>query len=106
MRRFMKQIDSSANSRFKALLRLVQSSRERKKAGRSVLDGVHLIAAYREQSGNPEQLAVSRHGLMSPEIRALLDDMKGVDIVVLSDALFKMLSSVLTPTGILAVVET
>jgi len=102
----MKQIDSSANSRFKALLRLVESSRERKKAGRSVLDGVHLIAAYQEQAGKPEQLAVSRQGLVNPEIRALLDGMKGVDTVVLSDTLFKMLSSVLTPTGILAVVET
>jgi len=102
----MKQIDSSANSRFKALRRLVESSRERKKAGRSVLDGVHLIAAYREQAGKPEQLAISREGLVNPEIRALLDGMKGVDTIVLSDALFKLLSSVLTPTGIVAVIET
>ena len=102
----MKQIDSSANPRFKDLCRLVESSRERKKAGRSVLDGAHLIAAYREHVGMPEQVAVSRLGLQNPEIRALLDGMKGLDTVVLSDALFKTLSSVVTPTGVLAVVET
>ena len=102
----MKQIDSSANPRFKELRRLVESSRERKKAGRSVLDGAHLVAAYREHVGMPEQVAVSRLGLQNPEIRALLDGMKGVDTVVLSDALFKTLSSVVTPTGVLAVVET
>jgi len=102
----MKQIDSSANPRYKDLHRLVESSRERKKAGRSVLDGTHLIAAYRQHVGMPEQVAVSRLGLQNPEIRALLDGMKGLDAVVLSDALFKTLSSVVTPTGILAVVET
>jgi TrmH family RNA methyltransferase len=102
----MKQIESSANPRFKDLRRLVESSRERKKAGRSVLDGAHLVAAYREHVGMPEQVAVSRLGLQSPEIRSLLDGMKGLDTVVLSDALFKTLSSVVTPTGIMAVVET
>ncbi len=102
----MKQIDSSANPRFKELHQLVESSRERKKAGRSVLDGAHLVAAYREHVGMPERVAVSRLGLQNPEIMALLDGMKGLDIVVLSDALFKRLSSVVTPTGILAVVET
>jgi TrmH family RNA methyltransferase len=99
-------VDSTANPRFKMLRRLVESSRERKHAGRSVLDGAHLVAAYREHIGRPESIAVSRQGLDKPEIRALLEKMKGVDTLVLADALFKALSSVVTPTGILAVVET
>jgi TrmH family RNA methyltransferase len=102
----MKPVDSSANPRFKALRRLTESSRERKQAGRSVLDGVHLVAAYREHVGKPEILAVSRQGLNNPEIQGLLEKMRGVDTLVLGDALFKALSSVVTPTGILAVVET
>lgn len=102
----MKRIDSSANPRFKALRRLVESSRERRRAGRSVLDGAHLVAAYLEQAGEPEQVAVSRPGLQSPEIQALLGRMPGADIVVLGDAQFAALSSVVTPTGILAVVKT
>ncbi len=102
----MKPVDSSANPRFKALRRLTESSRERKQAGRSVLEGAHLVAAYREHVGKPESLAVSRQGLGNPEIRGLLEKMKGVDTLVLGDVLFKALSAVVTPTGILAVVET
>jgi TrmH family RNA methyltransferase len=102
----MKPVDSSANPRFKALRRLTESSRERKQAGRSVLDGTHLVAAYREHIGEPETLAVSRQGLNNPEVRGLIEKMRGVDTLVLGDALFKALSSVVTPTGILAVVET
>ena len=102
----MKKIDSPANPRFKDLRQLVESSRERRKAGRSVLDGIHLVTAYLEFVGPPQRVAVSRRGLESPEIRALLDRMRGVDTVLLGDALFKALSSVVTPTGILAVIET
>jgi len=101
-----KAVDSSANPRFKALRRLVESSRERKHAGRSVLDGAHLVTAYCEHIGRPESLVVSRQGLEKPEIRSLLEKMTGVDTLVLGDALFKALSSLVTPTGILAVVET
>lgn len=102
----MKRIDSPANPAFKALRRLVESSKERKKASRSVLDGVHLVSAYQAHVGQPEQVAVSRRGLDKPEIRTLLDRMKGVDSVVLADGLFDALSPVVTPTGILAVVQT
>lgn len=101
----MKQISSAGNPRFKSLYRLTQSSQERKKSGRSVLDGVHLVAAYREHVGLPEQVAVSRSGLTNPEVQALLGRMGQVEPVLLGDALFKRLSSVITPTGIIAVVQ-
>lgn len=102
----MKRIDSSANPRFKALRRLVESSRERARSGRSVLDGAHLVEAYLEQAGPPEQVAVSREALQRPEIRALLERLRAVEAIVLADAQFAALSSVVTPTGILAVVKT
>ncbi len=102
----MKQISSAANARYQALRKLVQSSQERRRTGLSVLDGVHLAAAYREHVGPPRSIAVSRSGLANPEVRALLDGMRGVEIIALGDALFGGLSSVATPTGILTVVET
>jgi TrmH family RNA methyltransferase len=102
----MKQITSTANPRYQALRKLVQSSQERRKTGLSVLDGVHLAAAYREHAGMPRSIAVSRGGLENPEVQALLAAMQGVEAFVLGDALFEGLSSVATPTGILAVVET
>ena len=75
----MKSVDSAANPRFKTLRRLVESSRERKQAGRSVLDGAHLVAAYRKHVGRPETVVVSRRGLENPEIRALLEATGGAD---------------------------
>jgi TrmH family RNA methyltransferase len=102
----MKQISSAANPRYKALRSLAQSSQERRKTGLSVLDGVHLAAAYRQHVGMPRSIAVSRSGLANPEVQAVLETMSGVEITALSDALFGGLSSVATPTGIVAVVET
>ena len=102
----MKHISSTANPRYQALRKLVQSSQERRKTGLSVLDGAHLAVAYREHVGPPRTIAVSRSGLGNPEVQALLDGMKGVEIFALGDALFGGLSSVATPTGILTVVET
>lgn len=102
----MKTITSADNPRFRVLLALLQSSRERRKAGLSLLDGVHLIKAYRDNLGLPEYMAVSRAGLENPEIADLLHGLGAVEIFALSDALFGRLSSVATPTGIIAAVKT
>jgi TrmH family RNA methyltransferase len=102
----MKQVTSATNPHYQALRKLAQSSQERRKTGLSVLDGVHLAAAYREHVGLPRRIAVSRSGLGNPEVATLLDRMGGVEIFALGDALFGGLSSVATPTGILTVVET
>ena len=102
----MKQIISAANPRYKALRKLAQSSQERRKTGLSILDGVHLAAAYRRHVGLPRSIAVSRSGLANPEVRALLEDMSGVETIALGDALFQAISSVASPTGIVAVIET
>ncbi len=102
----MKKITSADNSRFRALHKLLQSSRGRKQQGLSLLDGIHLVAAYRDQLGLPEQVVVSKSGLGNPEIRALLSALAPLEPLVLSDALFKQLSTVETPTGVLAAVKT
>lgn len=102
----MKRINSRENAHFKALRRLVESSRERKKSGLSLLDGPHLVGLYQEEVGVPEQLVVSKTGLENPEIRAIVDRLCGTDVVLLTDALFKEISPVVTPTGIVAVVKT
>lgn len=99
-------VTSSENPRYKELRRLVQSAQARRKSGLSVLDGVHLVAAYCKGPGAPRQLVVSRSGLDDPEIRSLVDSLPGVDAVLLADPLFRHLSPVVTPTGILAVVRT
>ena len=102
----MKRIDSRENAGFKALRRLVESSRERKKTGLSLLDGPHLVGVYRDHVGPPEQLVVSAAGLANPEIRGILDRTPGTDIVVLGNALFRDISPVTNPAGIVGVVRT
>jgi TrmH family RNA methyltransferase len=102
----MRHVTSADNAQFKALLKLHQSSRERKKAGRSLLDGVHLVQAYVEHVGAPDQVAVSRSALADPEIAALLRSKLMPEPLVLSDGLMRELSSVSTPTGLIAAVKT
>ncbi|HEV2008928.1 MAG TPA: RNA methyltransferase, partial [Burkholderiales bacterium] len=68
----MKRITSAANTRYKALLKLAHSSRERRKAGLSLLDGIHLISAYHDYAGVPEEVAVSASMSQQQEVRDLL----------------------------------
>lgn len=102
----MKIITSADNPRFRALLKLAQSSRERRDAGLSLLDGIHLAAAYAEHVGAPDEIVVSRSGAGNAEVVQLLGKLKADNALVLSDSLFRQLSSVATPTGIIAVVPT
>jgi len=102
----VKQVASADNAAYKALRRLAQSSQARREAGLSVLDGAHLVAAYLEHLGSPRQLAVSRSAMDKPEIAAILARAGAVETIVLRDGLFAGLSSVVTPTGIIAVVAT
>lgn len=102
----LKHIASADNPQFKALLKLAQSSRERRLAGLSLLDGVHLLQAYHARHGAPEQIIVSQTGTASEEIQTLLHACPDASTLLLSDNLFKQLSSVATPTGIISAIKT
>ncbi|MDP2809641.1 MAG: RNA methyltransferase [Rhodocyclaceae bacterium] len=122
----MKQIASRDNPTFKALRALAEDAREQRRQGRTLLDGPHLVGAYLERIGLPELLLVSEAGEGEPEVRALLktkfqrrlmpacgryagtksqsgDD--GARVLRLKDSLFRELSGVATPVGILAVIS-
>jgi TrmH family RNA methyltransferase len=102
----MKRITSAENPQYRILLKLAQSSRERRKAGLSLLDGVHLVDAFREQCGKPVEVAVSEAALTNAEVQSLLTALRPLEPLLLSDALFATLSTVSTPTGIVASVRT
>jgi TrmH family RNA methyltransferase len=99
-----KKISSPDNPRFRALLKLQHSSRERRRAGRSLLDGVHLVSAFLQHVGAPQEIVVSESGSREREIASLLTAAQ-LEPLVLADGLFRELSSVTTPTGIIAVIE-
>ena len=98
----MIEISSSDNPRYRRLVRLLESGRERRKSGLTVLDGVHLVSAYRQHAGPVPEVIVTHAALEHAEIRREAD--AAATTLVVADALFAALSTVVTPTGILAVV--
>lgn len=101
----VKLIVSRDNSQFKALRKLALSARERRKTGKVLLDGIHLVAAYIERFGVPETLMIAAFAQGHPEIQALLENMPArVSVMLLGDTLFRELSPVDAPTGVLALV--
>lgn len=100
----LKQITSPDNAQFKALLKLAHSSRERRQAGFSLLDGVHLLQAYHARFGDPEQIIVSEEGMRNAEVQPYLAT--AAHVLLLHDSLFRELSSVATPTGVIVVIRT
>lgn len=97
----MKLIQSRDNAFFKSLKRLAESGRERRKTGKTLLDGVHLVEAYEAAFGAVETLIVAESALAGGEIARLLD---GREAVVLADALMRELGLVEMPSGLLALV--
>lgn len=102
----MKSVASRDNAAFKALARLASNGSERRRQGLSMLDGAHLVGAFLDSGRMPEELAVNRAGLEDPEIARLVERAAPARATLLSDALFKSLSSVETPTGVVACVKT
>ena len=96
----MKLIQSRDNPFFKSLKRLAESGRERRKTGRTLLDGVHLVEAYEQACGPVETLIVGESALAGGEIAAYVADR---ETVVLADTLLRDLGLVDTPSGLLAV---
>ena len=101
----MKRITSRDNPTFKGLKSLSEDAREQRRLGMTLLDGCHLIAAYRDKIGLPERLILSEHGAQQAEIQALCDSLPEVDKLLLRDSLFRELSGLAAPTGICAVIR-
>jgi len=101
----LKLISSRSNPLFKSLAKLKESPRERRAGHTALLDGAHLVATYLDRVGRPRALAVSAAAGETPEIRGLLRKAEPLEPVILADGLFRELSPVTTPSGILAAVE-
>ena len=106
----MKFITSRDNPAFKELIKLQESSRQRRAAGLTLLDGIHLVEAY-FALGEPKKLIVSETGRENSEIRSLLAKVTQVtrdginrEVIVLPDSLFRDVSTVKTATGLMAMV--
>lgn len=81
----MPRVTSRDNPRLKAVARLIASSRERRKTGRCVLEGEHLIAVYCARYGAPETLVVCESALERREVRAMLQQVEPRAALVVDD---------------------
>ena len=88
------------------MAKLVSSAAERRKTGMSVLDGAHLLAAFMQAGGAPEEIMLSEAGAADAEIAGLVRRAAGARVTLLTDALFNAISTVESPTGVLAAVRT
>jgi TrmH family RNA methyltransferase len=99
----MLHVTSRQNPRLKEAVRLIASARDRRKAGKCVLEGEHLVAVYAQRHGAPETLVVSDDALARPQTRALALQFAGRTLVVTAKLLAE-LTVLPAGVGVLAVV--
>jgi RNA methyltransferase, TrmH family len=104
----MKIISSRDNPFYKELKLLATSSQARRKALRTLLDGVHLCESYLQQVGMPPICVVSEESLTHPEVAEIVRQCedKHVRGIVLPSQLYSALSQVEHGIGLLFVVDT
>ncbi len=101
-------ITSRDNPQYKQLRQLATSAQARRKASRTLLDGVHLCEAWLQHRGLPA-LCVAGEGARShPEVAAVIERCEREDgaVIVLPDALFAPLSQVEHGVDLLFMVDT
>lgn len=103
-----KFISSRDNPVYKDLRQLAESSQARRKAGRSLLDGVHLCEAYLQHHGKPVLCALAEGAQTHPEVAPILAQCNAmrVDTVTLSDNLYRSIKIVEHGVGILFLIDT
>lgn len=104
----MKLITSRENALYKELKHLAGSAQARRKAGRTLLDGVHLCQSYLQLRGAPPQCVVSDAALANPEVAEIVAQCQArqVACIALPAALYGALSQVEHGVGVLFVIET
>jgi len=99
----VQRVTSRHNPRLREAVRLVASARDRRKAGKCVLEGEHLVQVYSARRGAPETLIIADDALARPAVRALADR-HGDRTLVVPPALFAELATLPVGIGMLAVV--
>lgn len=102
----MKRITSRDNPLVKRLHGLAHAARERRQLGETLLDGAHLVEAAIEAHWPLKAIVCAEGGLTNPEHQRLLDAIAAdVPRYQLPDTLFKHVSPVDTPSGLLATID-
>ncbi|MDO8438934.1 MAG: RNA methyltransferase [Telluria sp.] len=104
----MKTITSRENPLYKELKHLAGSSQARRKAGQTLLDGVHLCQAYLAMRGAPRHCLLSETALANPEVAAIVMQCEKAHAhcTAMPDALYNALSQVEHGVGLMFLIDT
>jgi len=104
----MKTITSRDNPLYKDLKHLAGSSQARRKAGQTLLDGVHLCQSYLAMRGAPRHCLLSETALANPEVDDIVARCEAAHAhcTVMPDALYNALSQVEHGVGLMFLIET
>jgi len=102
----MHRVTSRHNARLAEAAGLLSSSRERRKAGRCVLEGLHLIEVYLDRVGPPETLILVDERVNEPPFRALAARIPADAVIAVPAAIFGEVSTLPAAVGALAVIAT
>lgn len=97
----MTPLRSRDNARVRRWSRLVREGAERRREGRAIAEGPHLVAAALQHEVALQALVVSESGLGRPEIVELLEAAR-MTPVVLAERLFRVTFDAEAPQGIAA----
>lgn len=102
----MARITSRDNPRLKEAAQLIASSRARRKAGRCVLEGEHIVAAYCRRHGVPETLLIVDSARQRPGIAALRERVPAAHTLLVAESAWPEFAQLPADVGVLAVVTT
>jgi TrmH family RNA methyltransferase len=99
----IRRATSRQNPRLREAATLIASARDRRKAGKCVLEGEHVVAAYLARHGPADTLIICDDALARPAVRALAVA-HATRTLVVAPALFADLAALPAGIGLLAVV--
>lgn len=102
----MKHVTSRDNALYKHLKALATSTHQRRKAGQSILDGVHLALAYLDGMGQPVTCVISERHYDHAEAGPVRERVEESRLVVLADPLFAQIAGVVNGIDLLFVIAT
>jgi TrmH family RNA methyltransferase len=100
----IQRVTSRQNPRLKEAAALIASARDRRKSGKCVLEGEHIVGAYAARYGAAETLVVADEAFARPPVRALAESHSARTLVVPA-VLFNELAALPAGVGMLAVVR-
>ena len=100
----MPRVSSRDNPRLNEAIRLIASSRDRRKSGRCVLEGEHLVRVYVARVGVPETLVVHEEAAQSPAVQALIAATPASRTLIVAESAWRDIPQIAPGITVLAVV--